>query len=196
MPAPPAVILPCFWASTVLLLPVLCHQLRCRSWLCPHAAPPSADLTRGLCCWGSATGCRLPASARQTSSPDASKAVSAKIRVAGCGSPKAHGGMCVTVGLRAPHCSRGTIRAACTGRAQAGLPALEGLGSCLSPHPGLCCLSDTQHSNGLNQVKHFVLSWNRLTGNLGAKRKESKELNFFYLFLLVLRDVLCGQNHR
>lgn len=129
----------------------------------------SADLTRGLlllglCHW-------LPAACVCTAdpSPDASKAVSAKIRAAPCGSPKADGGASIAVGLHAPHCSSATGRAACS---------LEGPGSCLSPHPGLCCLSDTQHTGSLNEIKPSVPLCNRLTGSLGTEREEDEELNF------------------
>lgn len=90
----------CSWAGTMLLLPALSPHPSVEMLL-PAMSSRSypGQISPGVCCcWGSATGCWLPVSARQTSSPDASRAVSAKIRAAGCGSPKADG----AVGLRSP----------------------------------------------------------------------------------------------
>jgi len=93
-----------FWAGIAFLLALLST--------CPPAAMqlPAVSscccllrMSPGVCCrWGYAAGCRLPASAWQASSPDASKAVSAKIRASGCGSPHADGGTCLAVRLPGP----------------------------------------------------------------------------------------------
>lgn len=81
-----------FWASVALLSPMFSTRpsaetrlLAASSCRCPPRISPGVCC---CCCWGSATGCRLPASARQTSSPDASKAVSAEIRAAGLWVPE------------------------------------------------------------------------------------------------------------
>lgn len=176
---------PCFWASIMLLLPVL--SLRPSAEM-PLPAVSSRCYPRRVspgvcCCRGSAAGCRLPASARQTPSPDASKAVSAKIRAAGCGSPKADGGTRIAVGLRAPHCSSATGRAACS---------LQGPGSCLSPRPGLCCLSDTRHTGALDEIKPSVplcsTHW-----QFGGQERRGRRVKFFFCSFLSLVMSFMGK---
>lgn len=66
-----------------------------------------------------------------------------------------------------------------TAMLRAGLPAAW-QSRALAPCPCLCCLGSTRHSNGLNEIKQFVLLCNRLTVNLGAKRDEDKELLFLF----------------
>lgn len=154
----------------MLLLPALSLRPSAETLL-PAVSPCCCpqQMSPGLCCcWGSATGCWLPVSARQTCSPDASKAVSAKIRAAGCGPRRAMVACASPWGCVLPVWQ-------CHGQ---GSCSLQGPGCCLSPHSGLCCLGDTQHTHGLNEIKQFVPLCDRLTGSLGAEWEEDEELNF------------------
>lgn len=156
---------------------------RCRSRLCPHAVTLGGS-HQGFAVVGAlplAAGCLHLHGRRLPQMPARLLVLKLERRVVG--SPKADGGTPIAVGLRAPHCSSATGRAACS---------LEGPGSCLSPHPGLCCLSDTRHTGALDEIKPSVPLCNT-HWQFGGQERRGQRVKFSFCSFLSLVMSFMGK---
>lgn len=150
------------------------HQPGCRSRPCPRGC----SSPQGFAVVGAATGCLLPVSARQTSPPAASQAVSAKFRAVVV-SPQG-----AVVARAWPWgCALPTAAVA-----RAGLPAcsLEGPGSCP-------CLRDTQHTDGLSKIKPSVPSWQQTRWQFGGREGRGRGVKFSICSFLSLVMSFMGK---